>query len=44
MLWYFLRLLELGGDIDFNPGPKPDSSKNFSICQKLRYLENEKSF
>ena len=32
MLWYFFRLLELSGDIEFNPGPKPDSSQNFSIC------------
>ena len=32
MLWYFSRLLELSGDIEFNPGPKPDSSQSFSIC------------
>ena len=32
MLWYFFRLLELSGDIEFNPGPKPDSSRSFSIC------------
>ena len=32
MLWYFLRLLELSGDVKFNPGPKPDSSQSFSIC------------
>ena len=32
MLWYFFRLLELIGDIEFNPGPKPDSSQSFSIC------------
>ena len=32
MLWYFFRLLELSGDIEFNPGPKPDSSQSFSIC------------
>ena len=23
ILWYFFRLLELSGDIEFNPGPKP---------------------
>ena len=32
MLWYFFHLLELSGDVEFNPGPKPDSSQNFSIC------------
>ena len=32
ILWYFFRLLELSGDIEFNPGPKPDSSQSFSIC------------
>ena len=32
ILWYFFRLLELSGDIEFNPGPKPDSSPSFSIC------------
>ena len=32
MLWYFFRLLELSGDIEFSPGPKPDSSQSFSIC------------
>ena len=33
MLWYFFRLLELSGDVEFIPGPKPDSSQSFSICQ-----------
>ena len=28
----FFRLLELSGDVEFNPGPKPDSSQSFSIC------------
>ena len=32
ILWYLFRLLELSGDIEFNPGPKPDSSQSFSIC------------
>ena len=32
MLWYFFRLLELSDDIEFIPGPKPDSSQSFSIC------------
>ena len=32
ILWYFFRLLELSGDIEFNTGPKPDSSQSFSIC------------
>ena len=32
MLWYFFRLLELSGDVEFNPGRKPDSSQSFSIC------------
>ena len=32
ILWYFFRLLELNGDIEFNPGPKPDSIQSFSIC------------
>ena len=32
ILWYFFRLLELGGGKEFNSGPKPDSSQSFSIC------------
>ena len=32
ILWYFFCLLGLSGDIEFNPGPKPDSSQSFSIC------------
>ena len=32
ILWYIFRLLELSGDIEFNPGSKPDSSQSFSIC------------
>ena len=32
MLWYFFRLLELSGDIEFNPGPNLDSSQSFPIC------------
>ena len=28
----FFRLLELSGDVEFNPGRKPDSSQSFSIC------------
>ena len=31
-VWYFFRLLELSGDIEFNPGPKLGSSQSFSIC------------
>ena len=33
MWWYFFRLLELFGDIEFNTGPKPYYSQSFSICQ-----------
>ena len=33
MLWYFFRLLELVGDIEFNIRPKPDYSQSFSVCQ-----------
>ena len=29
ILWYFFRLLELSGDIEFNPGPKPDLSADY---------------
>ena len=29
---YVFYLLELIGNTEFNPGPKPDSSQNFSIC------------
>ena len=29
---YAFHLLELIGDTEFNPGPKPDSSQSFSIC------------
>ena len=32
MLWYFFCLLELSGDIEFNPRLKPDSSQSSSIC------------
>ena len=32
MLWHFFRLLELSGDMEFNPGPKPDSIQSLSIC------------
>ena len=32
ILWYFFRLLELNGYIEFDPGPKPDPSQNFPIC------------
>ena len=32
MLWYFFCLLELSGDVEFNPGPKTDSSQSFLIC------------
>ena len=28
----FFRLLELSGDLEFNPEPKPDSSQSLSIC------------
>ena len=31
-LLYHIRLIKLSGDIEPNPGPKPSSSKNFSIC------------
>ena len=29
---YYIRLIRLSGDIELNPGPKPSSFKNFSIC------------
>ena len=29
---YNIRLIRLSGDIEVNPGPKPTSFKNFSIC------------
>ena len=29
---YYIRLIRLSGDIEVNPGPKPSSFKNFSIC------------
>ena len=29
---YHIRLIKLSGDIEPNPGPKPSSSRNFSIC------------
>ena len=32
MLWHFFCLLEPSGDVEFNLGPKPDSSQRFSIC------------
>ena len=32
ILWYLFRLLELSGNIELNPGPKPDSRQSFSIC------------
>ena len=31
-LLYYIRLIRLSGDIELNPGPKPNSFKNFSIC------------
>ena len=31
-LLYCIRLIRLIGDIEQNPGPKPSSFKNFSIC------------
>ena len=31
-LLYNIRLIRLSGDIEVNPGPKPSSFKNFSIC------------
>ena len=31
-LLYYIRLIRLSGDIELNPGPKPSSFKNFSIC------------
>ena len=32
ILWYFFRSLELSGDVEFNPGPKPNSNQSFAIC------------
>ena len=31
-IWYCKCLLRLNGDIELNPGPKPNSCKSFSIC------------
>ena len=31
-IWYCKCLLQLSGDIELNPGPKPNSCKSFSIC------------
>ena len=31
-IWYCKCLLRLSGDIELNPGPKPNSCKSFSIC------------
>ena len=31
-LLYHVRLIRLSSDIEVNPGPKPSSFKNFSIC------------
>ena len=46
ILWYFFRLLELSGDIEFNPGPKPDPSQSFQFvtgtsiaCQLITTLK-----
>ena len=30
--WYCKCLLQLSGEIELNPGPKPNSCKSFSIC------------
>ena len=29
---YYIRLIRLSGNIELNPGSKPSSFKNFSIC------------
>ena len=43
ILWYFFSLLEFTGDIELNPGPKSDSSQNFSICHwNLNSIEYSK--
>ena len=31
-IWYWSCLLQLNGDIELNPGAKPNSCKSFSIC------------
>ena len=31
-LWFFKCLLQLSGDIELNPGSKPNSCKSFLIC------------
>ena len=31
-IWYCKCLLQLSGDIELNPGPKPNSCKSFTIC------------
>ena len=32
-LWYHKQRLTLSNDIEVNPGQKPDSSQNFTICR-----------
>ena len=46
IIWYFFRSLELSGDVEFNPGPKPDSSTAFQFvtgtsiaCQLITTLK-----
>ena len=31
-IWLYTRIIDLSGDIEKNPGPRPSSSQNFSIC------------
>ena len=31
--WFFKIAVKLSGDVEENPGPKPSSSQNFSICR-----------
>ena len=33
-IWYCKCLLRLSGDIELNPGPKPNYCKSFSICHR----------
>ena len=31
-IWYYKCLQQLSGDMELNPGPKPNCSKSFQIC------------
>ena len=31
-IWLYTRIIDLSGDVENNPGPRLNSSQNFSIC------------